>query len=335
LSDWKSFLKSDPTEWLLETGNPSVRYFALTELLEKPETEPEVISAKNEIMHIGVVPKILAKQSDQGYWEAPDRFYTAKYKGTVWQLIILAELGADGSDERIKEACEFMLENSQDHESGGFSMWTSKKTGGGRHSGVIPCLTGNMVWSLIKLGFVEDSRVERAINWITKYQRFDDGIEQVPKGWPYDKATSCFSNHSCHMGVVKALKALAAIPVHKRSGDVKSTIEAGAEYFLIHHIHKRSHDLSRVSKPSWLKFGFPLMYQTDALEILGILTTLGYRDERMQEAVDLVISKQDNYGRWSLERTFNGRFQTNIEQKGKPSKWITLNALNVLKRFYS
>jgi len=335
VSDWKSLLKSDPTEWLLETNNPSVRYFFLTELLEKPETEPEVITAKKEIMHIGIVPRILAKQSDQGYWEIPERFYTAKYKGTVWQLIILAELGADGSDERIKKACEFILENSQDHESGGFSIWTSAKIGGGRHSGVIPCLTGNMVWSLIKLGFLEDSRVERGINWVTTYQRFDDGIEHVPKGWPYDKATSCFSKHSCHMGVVKSLKALAAIPLHKRSSDVKGSIEAGAEYLLIHHIHKRSHNLSRVSKPSWLKFGFPLMYQTDALEILGILTTLGYRDERMQEAVDYVISKQDDYGRWSLERTFNGRFQTNIEQKGKPSKWITLNALKVLKRFYS
>ncbi len=335
MSNWKSYLKNDPTEWLLEEDNPSVRFFTLTELLEKPENDPEVNEAKNEIMNIGVVPKILAKQNAQGYWETPDRFYTAKYKGTVWQLIILAELGADGMDERVKNACEFILENSQDHESGGFSVWHSARTGGGRHSGVIPCLTGNMVWSLIQFGFLDDPRVERAINWITTYQRFDDGNVHAPKGWPYDKLTSCFSKHSCHMGVVKALKALAAIPDNKRSDDVKSTIEAGAEYWLIHHIYKRSHDLSRVSKPSWLKFSFPLMYQTDALEILDILTTLGYRDERMQEAIDLVISKQDDYGRWSLERTFNGRFQTNIEQKAKPSKWLTLNALKVLKRFYS
>jgi len=26
--------------------------------------------------------------------------------------------------------------------------------------------------------------------------------------------------------------------------------------------------------------------------------------------------------------------QTNLEQKGKPSKWVTLNALRVLKRVY-
>jgi len=65
------------------------------------------------------------------------------------------------------------------------------------------------------------------------------------------------------------------------------------------------------------------------------LAKLGYRDEPMQEAVDLVISKQDAQGRWKLESTFNGRFQTNIERKSEPSKWITLNALKALKRIYS
>ena len=53
----------------------------------------------------------------------------------------------------------------------------------------------------------------------------------------------------------------------------------------------------------------------------------------MQEAVDLVISKQDSQGRWTLETTFNGRVLVNIEQQGKQSKWITLNALRVLKEF--
>jgi hypothetical protein len=136
------------------------------------------------------------------------------------------------------------------------------------------------------------------------------------------------------MGAVKALKALAEIPEKKWSDDVKQMIEQGVEYLLIHHIYKKSHDVSRIAKPGWLQFGFPLMYQTDALEILGILTRLGYKDERMQEAIDVVISKQDDQGRWMLEKSFNGRFQVSIEQKGKPSKWITLFALRTLKRFY-
>jgi hypothetical protein len=51
----------------------------------------------------------------------------------------------------------------------------------------------------------------------------------------------------------------------------------------------------------------------------------------MREAVELVISKQDSQGRWKLESTYNGRFLVNIEQKGRPSKWVVLNALRALK----
>jgi hypothetical protein len=76
------------------------------------------------------------------------------------------------------------------------------------------------------------------------------------------------------------------------------------------------------------------MYQSDALEVMDILTRLGYKDDRMQEALDLIISKQNKDGIWNLENTFNGRYLTRIEQKDKPSKWITLNALRVLKNYY-
>jgi hypothetical protein len=335
MTDWRSLLKADPADWLLESENPSVRYFTLIDLLRKNEDESDVKEAKTAIMKTGPVPQILAKQKNEGHWEKPTSFYSYKYKGTVWQLLILAELGADERDERIKRACEFILSSSQDRESGGFSAWQSMKTGGGRYAGVIPCLTGNMVWSLIRFGYLSDPRVQKGINWIVKYQRFDDGVKEAAKGRPYDKLIMCFGKHSCHMGVVKALKALAEIPADKRSIDVKRTIEKGAEYMLQHHVYKKSHKLEKVSKPGWLHFSFPLMYQTDVLEILGILTKLGLRDSRMQEAVDLVVSKQDEHGKWKLENTFNGKFQVDIERKGEPSKWITLNALRVMKRFYS
>lgn len=258
MADWKSKLNADATPWLLEEDNPSVRYFALTELLDRLETDGEVKQAKAAIMKVGVVPKILAKQNSDGTWETATAFYTAKYKGTVWQLITLAELGADAADSRVKAACEFILKNSQHLQSGGFSMARSEKAGGGRQSGVIPCLTGNMVWGLIRLGYLDDPRVQAAINWINTYQRFDDADGQgPPKGWPYDRFVTCFGKHTCHMGAAKALKALAEIPPQKRTAQTQATIRNGAEYFLKHHIYKRSHDPSKPSKPGWLKFGFP------------------------------------------------------------------------------
>lgn len=334
MGNWKTVLKEDPVDWLLDEDNPSVRYLTLRDILEKSERNKDVISARKDITTKGLVPRILEKQKDGGHWGKPEDFYErSKYRGTVWNLIILAELGADPKDQRIIDTCEFILKWSRDRKSGGFAHQGSKKNGG-YHSGVIPCLTGNMLWSMIRLGYLDDPRIKNGIKWMTKYQRFDDKIKEAPKGWPYDQWNTCWGRHSCHMGVVKALKAFAEIPKGKRTKAVERTLDNGAEYMLKHHIFKRSRNLNKVSKPQWIKFGFPLMYQSDALEVMDILTRLGYKDDRMQEALDLIISKQDKTGKWNLENTYNGRYLTSIEQKDKPSKWITLNALRVLKNYY-
>jgi hypothetical protein len=196
---------------------------------------------------------------------------------------------------------------------------------------VAPCLTGNMVFSLVRLGMLDDPRVQRGLDWITTWQRFDDGEGDVPADWPYH-IEMCWGRHSCHMGAVKALKALAEVPPERRTPAMQATIGAGAEYLLRHHIFRRSHDLAKVSKPSWKKLNFPLMWQTDALEILGIFAKLGepLLDPRAAEALDLVAGKRDAQGRWKLENTQNGRFVVDIEAKGQPSRWVTLKALQVL-----
>lgn len=334
MSDWKSLLNADPAGWLLEEDNPSVRYFTLLDILDRTQDDSDVLSAKRRIMEAGMVPAILKKQNEPGYKNDYPKFYTNKYKGLVWSLIVLSELGAEASPE-IKAQCEYLLNASQEPIDGGFSMHTAAKTGGGRISEVIPCLTGNMVWSLIRLGYLNDPRLQKGIDWITTYMRLNDGIETDPQVAPYDRYEVCWGKHTCHMGVVKALKALSAVPQSQRTGAVNDTIEKTVEFILIHHVYKRSHDLSRVSKPGWLKFSFPLMYQTDVLEILDVLTALGVRDSRMDDALDLVVSKADDMGRWKNEYDKNSsRLIIPFEQKGEPSKWLTLRAMRMLKRYY-
>ncbi|MEL7654336.1 MAG: nitrogen fixation protein NifH [Bacillota bacterium] len=333
MNDWKTVLKADPTDLLLEDENPSVRYFTMKDILGMPEDDAAVQSAKREIMQTGMVRDILDRQREPAYLQSYPKFYTDKYKGLVWQLIVLAESGAD-VNQQIKEQCEYILSNSQETQSGGFSQHTAMKTGGGRITEVIPCLTGNMVWSLIRFGYLDDLRLQKGINWITRYMRFDDGDEDTPQVPPYDRYDMCWGKHTCHMGVVKTLKALNAIPVEKRTHEINDTIQKATEFLLIHHIHKRSHNLSRVSKPGWLKFGFPLMYQTDVLEILDILTELGIKDSRMNEAINIVLAKQDDMGRWRIENSYNSdRLLIPIGQKDEQSKWITLRAMRVLKRW--
>ncbi len=334
MSDWKAMHKADPINWLLEKENPSVRYFTLKDILDKPEDDAEVQAARRSIMQTGMAPDILERQRTTEYLQAYPRFYTCKYKGLVWQLIVLAELGAD-INAQIKEQCEYLLDNSQEISGGGFSMHTAAKTGYGRITEVIPCLSGNMVWSLIRFGYLDDPRLQKGIDWITRYMQFNDGIQDQPQVAPYDRYEMCWGKHTCHMGVVKILKALSAIPKEKRTVEVNDTIQKAVEFMLIHHIYKRSHNLNnRTSKPGWLKFGFPLMYQTDVLEILDILTKLGIKDSRMDEAINIVLSKQDDAGRWKAENTYNSdRLLIPFEQKDEQSKWITLRAMRVLKRY--
>ncbi len=338
-----------PQRWTLE-GGAAERHAALTRLLGAAPDAPEVQEARRAIMTEGPVPAILAAAAGRtGTGTSPTASTRPSTAAPCGTLIILAELGADGADARVRAACEAVLRDAQDPDSGGFSTERSKKAGGGLHSWVIPCLTGNLVFSLVRLGMLDDPRVQRAVDWITTYQRFDDAEGDAPTGWPYDRFEMCWGRHTCSMGAVKALKALAEVPPERRTPAVHATISAGAEFFLRHHVHRRSHDLARDSKPGWRRFGFPLMYQTDALEILLLLTRLGREgevagaaadgtggapilgDERMRQALDLVASRADAQGRWKLQQTFNDRFVVPIEAKGEPSRWLTLRALEVLR----
>lgn len=329
----KQILRTDTIDWLLEEENPSIRYFTLKDLLDKPDQDPEVRKAKHEIMESGTVPQILRKQQEDSYKSSYPKFYTDKYEGLVWQLIVLAELGAEPNPQ-ILDQCEYLIDHSQETEDGGFAMHTAVKKGGGRITEVIPCLTGNMVWSLIHFGYLDDPRLKKAIDWMIHFMPINDGVEENPQMPPYDKYETCWGKHTCFMGAVKVLKGLSAIPEAQRTKETNDTINKIVEFVLAHHIYKHSHDINKTAKPGWLKFSFPLMYQTDVLEIMDILTGLGVKDSRMDDALDLILAKRDDMGRWRTDNTsITDRLLIPIGQKGEPSKWITLRAARVLKRF--
>jgi len=54
-------------------------------------------------------------------------------------------------------------------------------------------------------------------------------------------------------------------------------------------------------------------------------------ESRMDEAIDLLRSKQQPDGTWLLENTHPGKVQFALEDgDGRPSRWNTLRALRVL-----
>jgi predicted aconitase with swiveling domain len=334
---WQSFLKADPLPWLLEPDNPSVRYYTLTELLDRPSDNEEVIATQRAIMATGVVPKLMEGQSEDGYWGAEDSYYTPRYTATAWRFMLLAEFGADGSTAEIRKVSDYLIRQAQ-LENGGFCARHILRREPGAAG--TPCFTGNMVWSYIRLGYLDTQPVQKAIDWILKYSRFDDGDANTWPEWlPQDPNDFCWGRHTCFRGVIAILQALAEIPGKVRSSRVKETLDAGVEYLLMHHVFKHSHNLNKPIT-QYTQVGFPLFVDNDLLRMLLFLTGLGVHDSRMQEAVDRLVSKQNHLGQWKQQHTYpktrsQGFMPVFIDPKGQPSKWVTLRALITLKRYYA
>jgi hypothetical protein len=315
VKDWRALLRADPIEWLLEADDPSLHYRVQTELLDLPPEDPVALDAQNKLMTGGPVAKILSKQEKGGHWGQEEHFYQrSKYKGTVWNVILLAQLGAKPGDPRIGRACDFLCRWAQ-APSGGFT-YKGGSDGGVKPS--LPCLTANMVFSMTRLGFGSGPAMLRARDYIANVYVCEQGREQY-RACP-----------GCRSGKVKVLMALADLPRGSRSEAEERAVASLSETVLADCLPSDIHRTAP-ARPEWQQLGYPHMWDTDILEMLDVLAKLDRWDERMRPALEIILSKQDDEGHWTMERSFNKRFLTFIERDGKPSRWVTLRALTMLK----
>jgi hypothetical protein len=131
------------------------------------------------------------------------------------------------------------------------------------------------------------------------------------------------------------LLALARIPPERREPHVQHAIEEGAAFLLSKDPLKADYPMpwgnTRPSS-SWFKLGFPSGYVADVLQNLQALCELGYgSDPRLRPAVEWLLSKQDEHGRWKNQYAYNGKTWVDFERQGEPSKWVTLRACQVVK----
>lgn len=324
-------------EWLLEDDNPSVKYWTLRNLLDYGEEDFLVSSARRHIMQSGPVPNILSRLNERGHYvdnaaiqeygsERAAYGYLPKYRGTVWQLILFADLAADPHDERVKRTCEYVLEHSWEP-SGLFSMVGNQY--------LAPCFQGNMIYALTRLGYGEDPRVVKALDVLLDFARFDDGGFATPKNFPYrGMRDRCSSSHSCYAGCLKSLKAITAIPVERRDKRISNFVEKGTDFFLAHHLLRASHSPDKLLHKDIDKISFPAFVYGDFLEVLLTLLKLGVKNSEMEEAVELLKSKQLPNGRWRLERDVP-TMHVALGRKHRESKWATYRARYALKLWES
>ena len=338
MTSWRDVLNGDPLPWLLRDDTPAAKHQALRVLLDRPQDDPEVIRAREAAMERDPIAAILAAQHPEGYWEKPGPGYATKYRGTVWQVMFLDQLGADGDDERVRRACAYVLSHSQS-ETGGFGASGEAGATMPPPSHVIHCLNGNLLRALIGLGWLNDEQVQRAIDWQAR------AITGEGFGRYYQSGTSgpgfrCAANEKlpCAWGAVKAMLGLARIPAQRRRPEVERAIQQGAQFLLSCDPATAAYPLAwGNAKPSesWFRLGFPSGYVTDVLQTLEALRELGFaRDPRLEGAIKWLVAKQDNQGRWKNQYAYNGKTWVDFETQGAPSKWVTLRACRVLKAVF-
>ena len=318
-------LNADPLPWLLEEDDEQsgVRYYAQRWLLGLDADAPEVRSAQAAVMRSGPVPKILDAQRSEGWWEPESKLFS-KYTSTGWQLIFLAGLGADPDDERVQRAAARVLDQGP-APSGGLSY-------SGSQSGVIHCANGDLVRALIEFGCLDDARTRAALEWCCD-AILGAGDPQYRASGTSGPGFGCGVNGKlpCAWGAVKELRARASVPPRRRTKRMRAALDAGVEFLLGHDLASADFPTDTSISSRWFKFGFPASYSADILELLLALTEAGrVRDARAAPGIELLLSKQDEAGRWSLETTLNGGMIADVEVKGRPSKWVTLRALRVL-----
>lgn len=331
-------------EWLLEPANPAVAVLARRTLLGEPVTaETTALWATRNTYP--PVARILEAQLADGSWDVPERDYQ-KYGGSLWQLVFLGELWADGTDDRVRRAADYVFSRQKADGS-----WSANP----KASYHMPCLTANVGRGLARMGWARDERVVAALASIVEgYQRL--GFLGCTDMQPYTL------NGYCHMLAPKVLLFLGEVPrdvwpdgaeelraecVHEmRDKEVlrslpdeykhfkeqvlplpKAQLVDARERFLAENTPLHYGD-----KPGWRRFGFPLSYNSDALEALAALSLAGEEPEaEYAHAIDVVREGADSDWRWTMRQSFNGKMIADVEAKGEPSRWLTLRALQVLE----
>lgn len=305
--------------WLLEKNQPAVRLRALVELRGKGPGDPQVLSARRDLLRRGWAAEILARRTSRTGWDDGTSQYRPKYTSTNWMMLVLSDLGLRRTDPGVSELCE--------HWMAGFA---AKDGGLGGNSQGTPhyCVAANMARALIRFGYERDPRVRLTLDRLV--------ATADPKGgW------SCWG-FGRNLDSWEALSAFAASSRHRWTAEMRTCVERAAEYYLQRELYRQGERYA-----PWFRFHYPIHYYYDLLVGLDFMTALGYgNDPRLAYALRHLRSRRRRDGTWALdavhpdvEGPIAGWFARHprqrpvpfaLETAGKPSKMITLTALRVL-----
>lgn len=306
--------RASAVEWLLsDTGcsyQPSVTYLTLTTLLDRPPSAPDVVAARGAIIESPFVSGVLADLRPDGTFMPGEHGWVPIYNGAPWRLMLLGELRAPGDDGRIRTAVERSL--AVQVRDGSFPY------SGASMKGSVLCYDAHLLRAILQLGYGSDPRVQAAIGAVAK----------LTMGW-----TCTFNDRlPCAWGDEKALGAFAELPPEaRREAAIREAIGEAAGRLLDRDLALADYPYNRRVSPQWFRFTLRRDFRGDILETLLALAGCGFAgDARLLPAARFVASKATPAGRWRLEAAIRGVVPP-FDPVGKESKWITLQALRILR----
>ncbi|MFX1506612.1 MAG: hypothetical protein ACFFDC_10965 [Promethearchaeota archaeon] len=339
----KSFqLPTRTLDWLLEDNNPPVRNLTKQFLLDQPISAHEI----DEVNEYPPIKRLISLIKPDGTWDDAKNPYK-KYTGNYWQLIFLCDLNAN-PDELIHQAGEKIL--SYQLSDGGFTHKIGSKFS-------LICLTANIIRSLHHFE-VNDERTRKGVNFLTNRLLDDQGVFCSP-----DPIYTLLPD--CQMALTKVLAMYATLDNDQKNLRTNQAVEIIVEKILENRIFrymptgakeyykmirgKKSKEIRKIRKQvlsnpkmlekteikkSWLKFGFPQSYTSDALETLYwlVMNEIPYHKE-FDEAIQHIINSMDSSGYWVNQSAFRNPMLVEIEAKKTPSKWLTFKASYILKKY--
>jgi hypothetical protein len=303
-------------EWLLDS-DPAIRWQVLRDLVHAPSEV--VASERARVATEGWGARLLALQGDDGQWAGGACFPAEGWQreaneGQPWTstlpvLQLLHDFGVDPKADPVRRAIALVRDHCR-WEHAGQPFFSGE---------VEPCINGRTV----TLGTYFDQDVDAIVARLLSEQLADGG-------WNCEA-----ENGSVRSSFPTTINVLEGLLAHERAtgGSAESIAvrRRGEDYLLERRLMRRK-STGEVVKPSWLQFSFPARWAYDVLRALDYFRLAGDPpDPRIDEAIDLLRSKQQPDGTWLLENTHRGKVPFALEDgDGRPSRWNTLRALRVL-----
>ena len=307
-------------DWLLDS-DPAIRWQVLRDLADAPAER--VAAERARVAKEGWGARLLALQGDDGQWEGgalfpagwfdtarEDRPAGQPWTATAYSLVALHDFGIDPDDQKVSRAVAQVREHCR-WEHAGQPLFDGE---------VEPCINGMVA----ALGAYFHQDVTEVVFRLVG--------EQLPDGgWNCE-----VDNGSTRSSFHTTIRVLEGLLAHERAGwgsaESIAARRRGEEYLLERRLFRRK-STGEVVDPAWLQFSFPTRWHYDVLRGLEYFRAAADApDPRVEEAIDLLRSKEQPDGTWLLENTHPGAVHFALEDgDGRPSRWNTLRALRVLR----